>query len=258
MDAMSNLFGNKVVLITGGSSGIGRATALVFAKEGAKVVVAARRKTEGEETASMIKKAGGDVCFVQTDVSKASEVEAMVTMCVGTYGGLDYAFNNAGIEGTPLVSTTNYDEETWDQVIDINLKGVWLCMKYEIPPMLKRGRGAIVNMSSVAGLRGGRTMGVAYFASKHGVIGLTKTSALEYALQGIRINAVCPAWIETAMANRVFCYDEAIGKQAPETLPIGRIGKPEEVAAVVLWLCSDAASFVTGHALPIDGGILAQ
>jgi NAD(P)-dependent dehydrogenase (short-subunit alcohol dehydrogenase family) len=182
----------------------------------------------------------------------------MVTMRVETYGGLDYAFNNAGIEGTPLVSTTNYDEGTWDQVIDINLKGVWLCMKYEILPMLKRGRGAIVNMSSVAGLRGGRAMGVAYFASKHGVIGLTKTSALEFALQGIRINAVCPAWIETAMANRVFFYDEVIGKQAPETLPIGRIGKPEEVAAAVLWLCSDAASFVTGHALPIDGGILAQ
>lgn len=257
IDTLSNLFESKVALIVGGSSGVGRATALAFAKEGARVVVAARRIAEGEKTVSMIKEETGEACFVQTDVSKASEVEAMVATCIETYGRLDYAFNNAGIEGSILVSTIDYDEETWDQVIDINLKGVWLCMKYEIPQMLKRGKGAIVNMSSVAGLEGGRIMGVAYFASKHGVIGLTRATALEYAVKGIRINAVCPAWLETEMADRIFSQAEASGEPITAMLPIDRMGRPEEVAAAVIWLCSDAASFVTGHALPIDGGALA-
>ncbi len=257
IDTLSNLFESKVALIVGGSSGVGRATALAFAKEGARVVVAARRIAEGEKTVSMIKEETGEACFVQTDVSKASEVEAMVATCIETYGRLDYAFNNAGIEGSILVSTIDYDEETWDQVIDINLKGVWLCMKYEIPQMLKRGKGAIVNMSSVAGLEGGRIMGVAYFASKHGVIGLTRATALEYAVKGIRINAVCRAWLETEMADRIFSQAEASGEPITAMLPIDRMGRPEEVAAAVIWLCSDAASFVTGHALPIDGGALA-
>ena len=254
---MSNLFKSKVALIVGGSSGVGRAAALAFAREGAKIVVAARRIKEGEKTVLMIKEEAGEACFVQTDVSKASEVEAMVATCIETYGRLDYAFNNAGIEGSILVSTIDYDEETWDQVIDINLKGAWLCMKYEIPQMLKRGKGAIVNMSSVAGLEGGRLMGVAYFVSKHGVIGLTRVAALEYAAEGIRINAVCPAWLETEMADRIFSKAEACGEPITAMLPIGRMGRPEEVAAAVLWLCSDKASFVTGHALPIDGGALA-
>ena len=254
---MGNLFKSKVVLITGGSSGIGRATAQLFAKEGAKVVVAARRITEGEKTVSMIKRAGEEACFVQTDVSKTSEVEAMVAKCVETYGRLDYAFNNAGIEGSIFVPIADYDEEVWDQVIDVNLKGVWLCMKHEIPQMLKRGKATIINMSSVAGLEGGRIMGGAYYASKHGVIGLTRAAALEYASQGIRINAVCPAWIETAMVDRVFANNEVIEKQTSTMSPIGRAGKAEEVAEAVVWLCSDAASFITGHALPIDGGALA-
>jgi NAD(P)-dependent dehydrogenase (short-subunit alcohol dehydrogenase family) len=163
--------------------------------------------------------------------------------------------NNAGIEGTPFTPAAEYEEEIWDKVIDINLKSVWLCMKYEIPEMLKRGKGAIVNISSVAGLKGGR-MGVAYHASKHGVIGLTKTAALEYAAQGVRINAVCPAVVETAMADRTFFYDKDITERTLAMHPMGRFGRPEEVASTVLWLCSESASFVTGHTHAVDGGFL--
>ena len=248
-------FENKVALVTGGSSGIGRATALAFANKGAKVIVAARRNEEGESTVSMIRDVGGDARFVQTDVSKNSEVEAMVNSCIDTYGRLDFAFNNAGIEGTTFVLTADYEEKNWDRVIEINLKGVWLCMKHQIPQMLEQGSGVIVNMSSVAGLRGGR-VGAAYYASKHGVIGLTKASAIEYAAQGIRINAVCPAVIKTPMADRAFFHDEELEAEVTAMHPIGRLGKPEEVASAVVWLCSDGASFVTGHALPIDGGFL--
>ena len=177
---MVDHFESKVVLITGGNSGIGQATALAFAKKGAKVIVAARRVSEGRATEEMIKETGGEAHFVQTDVTKATEVEALVAACITNYGGLDYAVNNAGIGGTAFTPAAEYEEEIWDKVIDINLKGVWLCMKYEIPEMLKRGQGAIVNMSSTAGLKGGR-IGVAYHASKHGVIGLTKAAAIEYA-----------------------------------------------------------------------------
>ena len=204
-----------------------------------------------------IKEAGGEAIFVQTDVSKAAQVQTLIEKTVEEYGRLDCAFNNAGIEGPHFVPLTDYSEEDWDQLMDINLKGVWLCMKYAIPHMLKQSKGAIVNMSSVTGLIGGRS-GAPYCASKHGVIGLTKAVALEYATQGIRVNAVCPAVIQTEMAERLFFSDPEIAKRVPGLHPMGRAGTVEEVAEVVVWLCSDAASFVTGHALPIDGGMIAQ
>jgi NAD(P)-dependent dehydrogenase (short-subunit alcohol dehydrogenase family) len=251
---MVDHFESKVVLITGGNSGIGQATALAFAKKGAKVVVAARRVSEGKATVAMIKETGGEAHFVQTDVTKATQVEALVAACITNYGGLDYAVNNAGIAGSDFAPAAEYEEEIWDNVIDINLKGVWLCMKYEIPEMLKRGQGAIVNMSSVAGLRGGE-VGVAYHASKHGVIGLTKAAAFEYAAQGVRINAVCPAVIKTPMTQPFF-DDKDMTAQVTAMHPMGRVGRPEEVASTVLWLCSEDASFVTGHAHPVDGGFL--
>ncbi len=245
-------FENKVVLITGGGSGIGRATALAFAREGAQVVIGNRNIQRGEETVSMIRAAGGSVSFRRTDVLVTADIEALVNHAMSEYGGLDLAFNNAGTEGdvSPLVEQT---EANYDTVMDINVKGVWLSMKYEIPRMLARGGGAIVNCSSVAGLVGVMGAGI-YAASKHAVIGLTKTAALEYSAQGIRINAVNPAVIDTEMVDRLAAglkmkKDELVGLH-----PIGRLGRVEEVADAVLWLCSDRASFVTGHSLVIDGG----
>jgi NAD(P)-dependent dehydrogenase (short-subunit alcohol dehydrogenase family) len=242
----------KVALVTGGSSGIGRATALAFAKEGAKVVIASRRVDTGEETARMIKDAGGEAIFVRTDVSKASEVEALIKKAVETYGRLDFAFNCAGIEG-PMTMTADTTVEDWDRVIGTNLKGVWLCMKYEIQQMLKQGCGSIVNMAGTFGLMGSPKFS-AYSASKHGVLGLTKSAALEYARQGIRINAVCPGSIRTPLTERITGGNPQVEAQLAASHPVGRIGDPEEVAEIVLWLCSDAASFVIGHAMVVDGG----
>jgi NAD(P)-dependent dehydrogenase (short-subunit alcohol dehydrogenase family) len=245
----------KVALITGGTTGIGRDTAVLFAKHGAKIVITGRRETEGAETVNFIRAAGGEGLFVQGDVSRTADVQSMVRKTVEKFGRLDVAFNNAGIEGnwTPMIEQT---EEDWDRVIDINLKGTWLCLKHEIQQMLKQGDGgAIVNMSSVAGLMGAAGAGT-YVASKHGVIGLTRTAALEYATQGIRVNAVCPAVIETAMADRAF-RDPEVSKRVLAQHPIGRFGKPMEIAEAVLWLSSAKASFMTGHYIVLDGGMLA-
>ena len=249
-------FNGNVALVTGGSSGIGRAAALAFAREGARVVVASRRVDQSQETVRLIEAAGGEAFFVQADMKKPAEIAALVARAVERFGRLDYAFNNAGIEGDPFVPVAELSQATWDDVIAVNLTGVFLCMKHEIPHLLKTG-GAIVNMASVAGLIGGR-VGGAYFASKHGVVGLTRAAAIEYAAQGIRINAVAPAVIRTDMTERAFFHDEALGAQVTAMHPMGRVGQPEEVAEAVIWLCSRRASFTTGHVLPIDGGRLVR
>jgi NAD(P)-dependent dehydrogenase (short-subunit alcohol dehydrogenase family) len=245
----------KVGLVTGGTSGIGRDTAILFAKAGAKVVVAGRRELEGEETVELVRAAGGDGLFVKTDVSKASQVETLIQKVVEKFGRLDVAFNNAGIEGV-WVPIIKQSEEDWDRTIDINLKGVWRCLKYEIKQMLRQGSGgAIVNMASVTGLIGSAGA-AAYSASKHGVIGLTKSAALETAKSGIRINAVCPAVVETPMGDRLFGAP-AVHKYVLSCHPIGRFGRPTEIAEAVVWMCSDRASFMTGQSLVLDGGFLA-
>jgi NAD(P)-dependent dehydrogenase (short-subunit alcohol dehydrogenase family) len=245
----------RVGLVTGGTSGIGRDTALLFAKAGVKVVVAGRREVEGNETVQLVRAGGGEGVFVKTDVSKAAEVDALIQKAVEKFGRLDIAFNNAGIEGV-WVPITRQSEDDWDQTIAINLKGVWLCLKYEIRQMLKQGGGgAIVNMASIAGLAGSAGAG-AYSASKHGVMGLTKTAALENARSGIRINAVCPGVIETSMAERLFGAPK-VHQYVLGCHPIGRFGRPAEIAEAVLWMCSDRASFMTGQSLVLDGGFLA-
>ncbi len=253
---MTGEFSGKVALVTGAGSGIGRASAQAFANAGASVIVADVVVEGGEETVQLIKQTGGEATFVRADVSRASEVEALVRQTIETYGRLDYAHNNAGIEGASA-GTVDYSEEAWDRVIAINLKGVWLCMKYEIPAMLKQGGGAIVNTASVAGLIGSAGT-VAYTASKHGVVGLTRTTALEFAKQGIRVNAVCPGVIRTPMVERVMALDPSVEARLTSVEPVGRLAAPEEVARAVVWLCSGASSFVTGVPMPIDGGWTAK
>lgn len=248
---LSQLY-EKVALVTGASSGIGQATALAFARAGAKVVAASRRIVEGEETVRRIQEAGGEAIFVKTDVSKGVEVEMLIDKTIDIYGRLDCAFNNAGIPSIGML--TEVLEEDWDRVIDVNLKGTWLCLKYEIAAMLKLGGGAIVNAASMGAVVGfaGYT---SYCASKGGVIALTQAAAMEYAKSGIRINAVSPGAIETDMLGTIPAPQLA---QIVAMHPIRRSGKPKEVAEAVVWLCSDAASFVTGHNMIIDGGYTAQ
>jgi NAD(P)-dependent dehydrogenase (short-subunit alcohol dehydrogenase family) len=253
---MADRLAGKVALVTGGSSGIGRATALAFAKEGAQVVVADVDVAGGQATVQQIQGFAGEALFVRTDVAQAAEVEALVTEAIETYGRLDCAFNNAGLSGVLNVEPTDYPEEVWHQVLSVNLTGVWLCMKYEIRQMLKQGKGAIVNTASVMGLVGVRNQ--VYCASKHGVVGLTKSAALSYSQAGIRINAVCPGFITTPMVERVIDGRAQVEAELIARHPIGRLGTPEEIAEAVVWLCSDASSFVTGSAMTIDGGYVAQ
>jgi NAD(P)-dependent dehydrogenase (short-subunit alcohol dehydrogenase family) len=253
---MAQVLQRKVVLVTGGGSGIGRATSMLLAREGAKVMIADYVPEGAERTVKMIKEAGGEASCIAADVSVTRQVEMMVDKTVETYGRLDCAFNNAGIEGK-MTDTAEYPEDVFDRIIAINLKGVWLCMKYEIPQMLKGGGGAIVNTASGAGLVGVAQLS-AYNASKHGVVGLTKTAALEFAQKNIRVNCVCPGLINTPMVARMV---DSGGMNEQEFLaaePVGRMGKPEEIGEGVVWLLSDAASFVTGHSMSIDGGFVAR
>jgi NAD(P)-dependent dehydrogenase (short-subunit alcohol dehydrogenase family) len=247
------IWNEHAALVTGGSSGIGRATALAFAREGARVVVADVLADGGEQTARLIRDQGGQAVFVQTDVSRPADVARAVNEAMTRYGRLDFAFNNAGIEGV-MATTSECTEENWDRTLNINLKGVWLCMKDELPRMLESKRGgAIVNCSSVAGLVGFPKL-PAYVASKHGIVGLTKAAALECAKDGVRINAVCPGVVRTPMVDRLVRTNPEMERQLALGEPMGRMGRPEEIAAAVLWLCSEAASFVTGQAIAVDGG----
>lgn len=256
MALMTQEMKGSVAVVTGGAAGIGRAAALAFAAQGASVVVADLKVEAGKQVARTIEDAGGKAIFVKTDVSKSADVDALIESTVSTFGRLDYAFNNAGIEGQ-LGTTADCTEENFDRTLAINLRGLWLCLRREIREMLRQGGGAIVNMSSVAGIVGFANL-PAYVASKHGVLGLTKTAALEYAQKGIRVNAVCPGVIHTEMIDRVTGKDPAVEKQFVGLEPMGRMGTPEEIAGAVVWLCSKSAAFVTGHGLVIDGGLVAQ
>jgi NAD(P)-dependent dehydrogenase (short-subunit alcohol dehydrogenase family) len=249
-------FDGKVAFVTGAASGIGRATALRFAALGAAVAVVDVQSTQGQECAQLIRSTGAAAVFIEADVSRRQEVTNAVQRVVDEFGRLDVAHNNAGIEGevTTLVESS---EENWDRVMSINLKGVWLCMHAQIPVMLKGGGGAIVNTASVAGLAG-QVGATAYCAAKHGIIGLTKAAALEYAKAGIRINAVCPGLVHTSMSERLSAGNPGLVDSLAAMSPIGRAGRPSEIAEAVVWLCSDAASYVVGHALTVDGGVLAQ
>jgi NAD(P)-dependent dehydrogenase (short-subunit alcohol dehydrogenase family) len=250
---MNMRFDNKVVLVTGGGGGIGRASALAFARAGAKVAVTDRDVKAGEETTAQVKALGAEAIFIESDVMQATQVQAMVAQVVAHFGRLDCAFNNAGIEEEHM-RMADCDEAIFDRIMGVNVKGVWLCMKYQIAQMLTQGGGSIVNTASVAGLVGAPKMS-AYSASKHAVIGLTKSAAVEYGRKRIRVNAVCPGVIRTVMFERAVLADPKVGSTVAGIHPVGRIGEADEVAAAVLWLSSDAASFVTGLAHTVDGGM---
>lgn len=248
-------YANKVALVTGAASGIGRATALAFARQGAKVLVSDVMEAGGQETVQMIREISGEATFVQADVTKWDEVAALMDATINTYQKIDFALNNAGVQGV-MARTAEYPQDEWQHVIDVNLNSVWYCMKFELDQMMKQGYGVIVNLSSVSGLVGFPSHS-AYAASKHAVIGLTKTAALEYIRKGIRINAVCPGFTDTPMVQRAFKEHPAYTQRLIDRVPARRMGTPEEVAAAILYLCSDQAGFVTGHALVLDGGITA-
>jgi NAD(P)-dependent dehydrogenase (short-subunit alcohol dehydrogenase family) len=249
-------FDGKVALVTGAAGGIGRAAALAFGRAGASVVVADLSAEGGQQTADLIREAGGKALFVKANVAIASEVDAMVAAGVAQFGRIDCAFNNAGIEEEHLPLGES-DEAAFDRIMAVNVKGVWLCMKYQIRQMLKQGGGAIVNTASVAGLVGAPTQPI-YAASKHAVVGLTKTAAVEYGRAGIRVNSVCPGVINTLMLTRALEREPEREKRMRKIHPIGRFGEADEIANAALWLCSDQASFVTGHQLAVDGGLTAM
>ena len=247
-----NTFAGKVALVTGGSSGIGRATAIKFGERGARVVVAARRERESKETVDMIKKADGEAMFVQTDVRIASQVENMVNQTVKEYGRLDIAFNNAGVGGimARMIRTT---EEIFDEVVDTNFKGVWLSMKYEIPVMLKQGGGVIINNASIAGVSTAERLSV-YSGSKHAIVAISNAAATEYGRDNIRVVTICPGWIKTRMTEELRAQKDA-DAIIQSSVPLKRMGEPEEVAEMVIWLASDAASYVSGGAFIVSGGM---
>lgn len=257
---MAKEFQGRTALVTGGASGIGRVTAQAFAREGARVVVATDVNIKGgQETVNLIKTAGGEAVFIKCDVTQAAEVEALVNQAVNLYGSLDYAFNNAGIgpdgKRVPFYNVADFPEEMWDRTLDINLKGVFLCMKYEIRQMLQQKRGAIVNTSSTGAMKSVPGF-AAYDASKAGLLALTRVAALECAISGIRINAICPGPTDRTLLVEYLTSTVLKGKgDMAAVVPMKRLAQPEEMAAAAIWLCSDAASFITGQALPVDGGM---
>lgn len=254
---MAELLTGKSAIITGGGSGIGRAAATVFAREGARLIIADVAEQGGRETVEMIHAKGGEAQFIRCDVAKAADVEALIASAVKAYGRLDCAFNNAGIGGKQR-KTADYDEEEWDRIMAVNLKGVWLCMRAEIRQFLAQASpGAIVNTASAAGLIASHSM-PAYTAAKHGVVGLTKCAAIEYARTGIRINDVCPGIIDTPLVADMIAQIPTLAGRLDGLEPVGRKGRPEEIAEAVAWLCSDRASFVTAASISVDGGITAQ
>ncbi len=247
---------NKVVIVTGGASGIGASTSIAFAKEGAVVVVADIQESKGKEIVNQIQNEDGRAIYINCDVSSENDVKNLIYKTIEKFGRLDCAFNNAGIEGESA-ETISCSNENWNNIMNINLKGVWLCMKYQIPEMLKNGGGTIVNCSSIAGVVG-FAGSPAYTASKHGVIGLTQSAALEFATKNIRINAICPGVIQTPMIERYTHGEKEVANALILSEPIGRVGFPHEIAQAALWLCSEASSFVTGHPLVVDGGWVAR
>ena len=252
LTANDHKFPGKLAFVTGAGSGIGRATALAFARQGARVVVADISPENSQETMRLIEEQGGGALAVRCDVSRAEDVKAALDQTIQEFGRLDFAFNNAGVEQR-AAAVADFEEDEWNRIMDVNVRGVFLCMKYQIPLLLKQGGGAIVNTSSGAGVIGIKGGG-AYAASKHAIIGLTKSAALDYAAQNIRINAVAPGYIATSMMDR-FTGGKAEGwEKITAEEPIGRVGQPEEIADAVLWLCSDASSFIVGHTLVADGG----
>jgi NAD(P)-dependent dehydrogenase (short-subunit alcohol dehydrogenase family) len=243
-------FAGKVAVITGAASGIGRATAVRFSRAGARLVLADVQVDAGQDVAGELRAEGGEAIFVMCNVTEERDVQQLVTATVERYGALDIAFNNAGIEGSTGVATTDLEEEEWHRIINVNLTGVWLCLKYELRHMVSHGGGCIVNTSSTAGLGAALRSGVAYSASKHGVVGLTRTAAKEFASRGIRINAICPGGVDTPLLGRLLGSDAMTTMRSLGTA----LATPDQVAETVLWLCSDSSSFVSGHAVRIDGG----